>query len=162
MELTTSAPRLAPRVTRAGRILRLVTPGLLSLLALVFAAAVPRSLVESGPMLSPFRLTTGLPDPGCGMTRSLVALAHGDVTGSLYFHPLGILVAALFATLMLVDFNPWRARLSAANPRLAPLRSSWALLEWLMLGPAPWVGIAAFVLVWLVRLPLFLAGVWIF
>jgi hypothetical protein len=108
----------------------------------------PRSVVESGPMLSPFRLTTSVPDPGCGMTRSLVAL--------------GILVAALFATLMLVDLNLWRTSLSAADPRLAPLRSSCALLEWLMLGPAPWVGIAAFVVVWLARLPLFLAGAWMF
>jgi hypothetical protein len=36
------------------------------------------------------------------------------------------------------------------------------LLEWLILGPTPWLGIAAFVVVWLVRLPLYLAGVWIF
>ena len=162
MELTTSAPRLAPGVSRAWWMLRQVTPGRLSLLALVIAAAVPRTWVESGPMLSPFRLTTGLPDPGCGMTRSMVALAHGDLTGSLYFHPLGIAVVTLLAALVLADFNPWRANLSASYPRLAPLRSSWALLEWLMLGPTPWVAIAAFVVVWLVRLPLFLAGVWIF
>jgi hypothetical protein len=162
MELATTTPRPAPGVSRAGSIVLQVTPGRLSLLSLVIAAAVPRSLVESGPMLSPFRMTTSLPDPGCGMTRSLVALAHGDLTGSLYFHPLGIMVAALLAILMLVDLNPWRANLAASYPRLAPLRSSWALLEWLMLGPTPWVGIAAFVVVWLVRLPLYLAGVWEF
>jgi hypothetical protein len=160
MEVTTLASRLTSEASRSGWILRLVTPGRLPLLTLAVAAAVPRSLVESGPMLSPFRLTTGLPDPGCGMTRSLVALAHGDLVGSLYFHPLGIAVAAPLATLVLIDVNPWRARLAAAHSRLAPLRSSWALLEWLMLGPAPWVGIAAFVVVWLVRLPLFLAGLW--
>lgn len=162
MELATHVPHPVQADTRAGRILRQVTPGRLSLLVLVFAVVVPRSVIESGPMLSPFRQTTGLPDPACGMTRSLVALAHGDIMDSLYFHPLGIMVAALFATLMLVDLNPWRSGLPASHPRLAPLRSSWALLEWLMLGPAPWIGIAAFVLVWLVRLPLFLAGVWIF
>lgn len=162
MELTTGAPRLAPGISRAGWILRHVTPGRLSLLALVLAAAVPRSLIESGPMLSPFRLATGLPDPGCGMTRSLVALAHGDLLGSLYFHPLGIAVAALLATLVLIDVNPWRARLDIAHPQLTPLRSSTALLEWLMRGPAPWVGIAAFTVVWLVRLPLYLAGIWVF
>ena len=161
MEIEADRPRLVPVGLRAGWILRQVTPGRLSLLALIIAAAIPRAWVESGPMLSPFRLTTGLPDPGCVMTRSIVALAHGDLTGSLYFHPLGIIVAAFFVTLMLVDLNPWRANLSASYPRLAPLRSSWALLEWLMLGPTPWVAIAAFVVVWLVRLPLFLAGVWI-
>lgn len=162
VELTTHVPRPVQADTWAGRALHQITPGRLSLLVLIFAAVVPRSVIESGPVLSPFRLATGLPDPGCGMTRSLVALAHGDLMDSLYFHPLGIMVAALFATLMLVDLNPWRSGLPAAHPRLAPLRSSWALLEWLMLGPTPWVGIAAFAVVWLVRLPLFLAGIWIF
>lgn len=162
MELTSSAPRLASGGSRTGWILRQVTPGRLSLLGLIIAAAIPRAWVESGPVLSPFRLSTGLPDPGCGITRSLVALAHGDVTGSLYFHPLGIAVATLLAALVLVDFNPWRASLSAVQPRVAHLRSSTALLDWLMLGPAPWVGVVAFIAVWLVRLPLFMAGVWVY
>jgi hypothetical protein len=96
------------------------------------------------------------------MTRSMVALAHGDLTGSLYFHPLGVVVAALLAALVLVDFNPWRVGLSVAHPRLGPLGSSTQLLKWLMLGPAPWIGLAAFTIVWLVRLPLFLAGIWVY
>ena len=32
--------------------------------------------------------TTGLPCPGCGSTRAFFALIHGDVIGSLQFHPL--------------------------------------------------------------------------
>jgi hypothetical protein len=55
-----------------------------------------------------------------------------------------------------------RAGLSVAHPRLAPLRSSTALLAWLIHGPTPWVGLAAFTIAWLVRLPLFLAGVWVY
>ena len=162
MEFEADRLRLMPASTRFGWLVRQVTPGQLALLALIFAAAIPRGWVESGPVLSPFRLTTGLPDPGCGMTRSIVALAHGDLAASLFFHPLGIAVAALFAAFVLVDFNPWRAGLSVAHPKLASLHSSQALLQWLMLGPAPWIGIAAFVAVWLVRLPLFLAGIWVY
>lgn len=135
---------------------------LFSLLALIIAAAIPQASVEAGPVLSPFRLTTGLPDPGCGMTRSMVALAHGDLAASLYFHPLGIILATLLAAFVVTDFSPWRIGLSTAHPRLAPLRSSLALLEWLMRGPAPWVGLAALVVVWLVRLPLFVLGVWVY
>lgn len=162
MEFEADRLQLAPASAWAGWFIRQVTPGRLSLLGLVIAAAVPRAWVESGPVFSPFRLSTGLPDPGCGITRSMVALAHGDLAGSLFFHPLGIAVAALLAAFVLVDFNPWRAGLSVAHPKPAPLHSSMALLQWLMLGPAPWVGIAAFVVVWLVRLPLFLAGVWVY
>jgi len=32
----------------------------------------------------------GLPCPGCGMTRALIALLHGDLGGSLRFHPLAV------------------------------------------------------------------------
>jgi hypothetical protein len=112
MELTTVTPHQPPGVSRRMGVLRQITPGRLSLLALVVAAAIPRAWVESGPMLSPFRLATGIPDPGCGMTRSLVALAHGDPAGSLYFHPLGIAVAGLIAMLALADLNPRRAHLA--------------------------------------------------
>jgi hypothetical protein len=162
VELEAGRLRLAPFGGRAGWFARQVTPGRLALLTLIIAAAAPRAWVESGPVLSPFRRSTGLPDPGCGMTRSMVALAHGDLAGSLFFHPLGVAVATLLAVVVLVDINPWRVRLSVAHPRLAPLCSSTALLAWLIHGPAPWIGLAAFFIVWLVRLPLFLAGVWVY
>lgn len=38
--------------------------------------------------------TTGLPCPGCGLTRSWVAALHGDLSGSLGHHALGWLVLA--------------------------------------------------------------------
>jgi hypothetical protein len=37
---------------------------------------------------------TGVPCPGCGMTRSCALLARGDVHDSLRFHPLGVVFAA--------------------------------------------------------------------
>ena len=50
-----------------------------------------------------FKVAAGRPCPGCGMTRSIVCLAHGDLAGSLRMHPLGIVltgfaVAALAGT----------------------------------------------------------------
>lgn len=34
------------------------------------------------------RILVGIPCPGCGMTRALIALMHGDVAQSLQYHPL--------------------------------------------------------------------------
>ncbi len=38
-----------------------------------------------------FKNLTGLPCPGCGLTRSIVAGMHGDFKVSLRFHKLGVL-----------------------------------------------------------------------
>jgi hypothetical protein len=37
------------------------------------------------------RATTGVPCPGCGLSRSMVAAIHGDFGRSLAFHRLGLL-----------------------------------------------------------------------
>jgi hypothetical protein len=64
--------------------------------SLVAAPLLSPQAVATGPVLCPFRRLTGLPCPGCGMTRSFVALAHGDVGASFSFHPLGPLMMAIF------------------------------------------------------------------
>lgn len=45
------------------------------------------------PTLCPFRICTGHACPGCGLTRSIGALVRGDITLSLQYHPIGILIA---------------------------------------------------------------------
>lgn len=39
-----------------------------------------------------YKATSGLPCPGCGMTRALTALIHGDYGLAFYMHPLWPLV----------------------------------------------------------------------
>ena len=39
-----------------------------------------------------FLRTTGLPCPGCGLTRSIVAAAHGNLALSFSYHRLGLLI----------------------------------------------------------------------
>ena len=43
------------------------------------------------PNICMFRAYTGLPCPGCGLTRSLIAAAHGKIGLSFSFHRLGII-----------------------------------------------------------------------
>ncbi len=59
-----------------------IVPGVL------FAAAVSESALTTGPVLCFHRLTTGIPCPGCGLTRGFVALLHGHVEAALHFNPL--------------------------------------------------------------------------
>ena len=62
------------------------------------AVGVSPELLADGPGLCPFAHLTGLPCPGCGLTRSWVALGHGDVIGAFglnWFGPLLLAVAAV-------------------------------------------------------------------
>ncbi|WP_292649544.1 DUF2752 domain-containing protein [Nocardioides sp.] len=68
----------------------------------VIATLLPAGGIEDGPVLCPFRALTGLPCPGCGLTRSWVYLMHGDIglaLASNWFGPVLILaVIALVVT----------------------------------------------------------------
>ena len=44
-----------------------------------------------------FKNFTGIACPSCGVTRSVLMLAHGSVTQALLMNPLGIIVAAIMA-----------------------------------------------------------------
>jgi len=128
---------------------------------LLLAAVLPPSWVLSGPPLCPFRLLTGLPCPGCGLTRSVVSFLHGDVAGAIAFHPLGPLVVAALALAVLV--GPLSAQLHARGwapgVRLGGPRELWISRAG---QAAPWLAIGIFLTVWLVRLPLYLQGRWVY
>ncbi|MDJ0835353.1 MAG: DUF2752 domain-containing protein [Acidobacteriota bacterium] len=61
------------------------------------------------PPLCGFKLSTGFPCPGCGLTRSWVHAAHGDFQGSMAYHHLGWL-AMLYAALQALRHGLWLAR----------------------------------------------------
>jgi len=48
--------------------------------------------IESSHSLCPFKLLTGLPCPGCGITKSIIFLYKGDIVRSLSYHIFGPLV----------------------------------------------------------------------
>lgn len=74
---------------------------LLLLSAVALPCVVPSSQVEAGPIVCPFRAVTGLMCPGCGLTRSFVAIGHLDFMRSVAHHPFGpplyVLLIALVA-----------------------------------------------------------------
>ncbi|ACY22655.1 hypothetical protein Gbro_3461 [Gordonia bronchialis DSM 43247] len=78
---------------------------------------------SSGPEVCPFRLATGLPCPGCGLTRSWVSLMHGDVSAAFSFNAFGPL--ALAATTVAVVIAVW----SLVTRSSAPIDRARVLLR---------------------------------
>ncbi|MFO1091819.1 MAG: DUF2752 domain-containing protein [Planctomycetaceae bacterium] len=85
------------------------------------------------------KVLLGIDCPGCGLTRSFVHLAHGNLAASLAVHPLGWLVALFVAAQ--IPYRAWALR----SPTGAPLG-----------GRLPWIATAALVVLlfaaWLARL----------
>jgi len=47
------------------------------------------SHIESSQSLCPFKMLTGFPCPGCGITKSIIFLYKGDIVKSLSYHIFG-------------------------------------------------------------------------
>jgi hypothetical protein len=58
----------------------------------------------------PFHTVTGLPCPGCGLSRALLSLASGHWAAALRFHPFAPYFLALAALLALAAALPSRLR----------------------------------------------------
>ncbi|MEO9330280.1 DUF2752 domain-containing protein [Gordonia aurantiaca] len=106
--------------------------------ALAAACVLTPAGIESGPGICPFALLTGLPCPGCGLTRSWVALMHGDVAAAVRFNVFGPVFLVLTAvTVVLAVATLVRRRGSPlANWRDLALGRAGAVLlgVWLAYG----------------------------
>jgi hypothetical protein len=72
--------------------------------ALLLASVIYAPFVANGPVLCPFRIMTGLPCPGCGLTRSFCAMSRGQLAaafGDHLFGPVLYFVALLSIPLMI-------------------------------------------------------------
>ena len=81
---------------------------------------------------------TGIPCPGCGMTRAFFALMHLDFEAAFYWHPAVYLIAASAAVQM--------AAYVAEGYHFRQTTRLWALVGIVML------------VIWMVRLPGYLNG----
>lgn len=109
------------------------------LLSAILAASVCLPLPDRAgqighlPSVCPFYNLTGLPCPGCGLTRAFVCLGHGRFGEALHWHPLGWLVFGLFVFLWLRTGLFWFRGLVLLplSPR-AVTRLGWAAVLLLM------------------------------
>ncbi len=99
--------------------------GLWVLPAVVLTALFAGDLALHIPTICPYKLTTGLPCGGCGMTRAFVAFARGQWRVGLGFNPLAPMVA--------VGMIGWFG---------AAVRTRWTGKQ--TPSPPPWLWLAAF------------------
>jgi hypothetical protein len=112
-----------------------MSPRIWPAVALVAAAAAAAGLLwivdphQAGNPLPPCpsRWLTGLFCPGCGSTRALHALLHGDLPGALAMNPLLVLSLPAVAVLALDWLRMLPANLAAVATRLGNARA-WAVL----------------------------------
>lgn len=97
---------------------------LISFVGLIIARLWPVPSVDGGDPSCIMRLLTGLPCPGCGMTRSWVHLAHGDVVTAFeynLFGPLAMAAAAglvVYTVVALVRRQPTERLFDQLNPKI--------------------------------------------
>ena len=60
--------------------------------------------IETEQSLCPFKMVTGFPCPGCGITKSIIFFYQGDLLKSLEYHVLGpfVPIASIIAILVLL------------------------------------------------------------
>jgi hypothetical protein len=137
---TTAQPRTAgwPLPSRRVQLGLWLAGGLLGTAAFLLLGriGVPQT---GGFVICAFRRVTGIPCPGCGLTRAMAALARGELATAVRFHP--------FAPLLLAEALALWGAIGAAVLRRRPVTLPVGLPERLLI----WQG-AAFVALWIGRL----------
>ncbi len=93
-----------------------------------------------GIVVCPMKRVTGIPCPGCGMTRAVRLLLHGDFAGATRMHPLVWVVIPLLAVLAALEVRGY-VREGAWGTAIRPL---WARV-------VAFVAIGMLVVVWASR-----------
>lgn len=144
-----AAPDEQPVFRPAPRIRGSLHPVLVwSFLALAGSFAAGHSHGLGIPCL--FRLTLGLPCPGCGMTRSLSALWRGDPALAFRYHPLGPLMFVLCALLLVAGL--WQTLQPSPTSPLARIER---VIDHTRVPLALLILVVA---VWVVRLAMYVCG----
>lgn len=104
--------------------------------ALVVARLLPlphNGTIGGMPSLCPFKNITGLPCPGCGLTRSVVYSAHGQWQQAITYHPFGPLFIAGLGVALLAAVISLRYPLNFQQSRAASLLLTAAAIAVLVL-----------------------------
>lgn len=84
----------------------------------------------------PFRTATGVPCPGCGMTRMADAVVHGRIADAATHDPAG--VAILVGLLLLAATYVVQVLVRKEDPP-AWMGSRWVIVGFVALGVAHWI-----------------------
>lgn len=82
-------------------------------LGLLLAAITPPH--GTGTTICFFKICTGIPCPGCGLTRSMSCALRGMFVESWQYHPLGIMILAMLLVLATISLLPRELRRGAAR-----------------------------------------------
>ncbi len=88
----------------------------------------------------PIRATLGIPCPGCGLSRAIAALAHGDWQTALTIHAFAPIAIIAFSIVLLAAFLPRSTRIRLGNrlekierqSEITALLLSISLIYWLV------------------------------
>jgi Protein of unknown function (DUF2752) len=136
----------SPSVTGSDRTAPTAVLAIAAAAGLCLSAALSPGDATSGPVVCPFRLVTGLPCPGCGMTRAWVFMTHGRVADAVSANPFVLVTMPAAITLVLL--------VCAALVRRRPLPDLARALR----SPVAKVVVAAWLAFALVRLVAVLSG----
>lgn len=105
---------LIPRTMASGFVL------LLLLLAAVHVTGILPlgTLAGALPVFCPFELLTGIPCPGCGMTRAILCLIAGNPSDALLYNPFSFFLIALVTASILP--RRWLERTPTAVQAILP------------------------------------------
>ena len=103
-------------------------PAFLAALLLAFASVVWGRIVDvhDGPVLCPTRLVSGVDCPGCGLSRSFVAMAELHLTLAFAMHPVG---PALFLWVWAIALHGLVERSLATRLRGIALQRAFAMIS---------------------------------
>ena len=115
------------------------------LIVMLFYPPVTRKYF-AGIVSCPILVRTGYPCPGCGLTRSINAIWHGNLLESIYLHPLGLPLFLGVISLATYEISNFR-------------KADWSTLErklvkWRMIAMI----YAIYISLWAVRLYLAVKG----
>ncbi len=96
-------------------------------LGALIGPVVLATLLTHGPVVCGFRALFGIPCPGCGLTRCLAALAHGDVVAAFRVHPAGPIFLAYLGAMWGTAWLSYATRGDLRSP-LARAIPGWAHL----------------------------------
>lgn len=84
-----------------------------------------------------FHRLTDLPCIGCGLTRSVTCMTHGDLFAAATYHPFGPVIWVMLVALTLYSVAPARMKRSIADAAIAndpPIRKAYGLFVMTFVG----------------------------